>query len=322
MMAAGAFLHLPDETLADLGISTADIVDGIENAVRDEARGALWTSPKSVLLPGDGRYMMTTLSAADEPQVTVVKSVMVSPRNPDRGLNGIEGAIVLFDSETGVLRAVMGASWVTAVRTAGLSAVVAKRMADPRSSKIAFIGCGVQARSHLDALCDLFPLTEIRAFGRGRANLDRLCAAARDRGLTACACGSPREAVEGADLVVSSVTLSFDLEPFVDARWLKPGAFAAITDLALPWIPESMTAFGAVIIDDHEQERASPKKMVSPDLVRADLKGLVTGEASVSFDAGKCSAFVFRGLAVGDFAVASLAWSRALAAGRGTTVRA
>jgi ornithine cyclodeaminase/alanine dehydrogenase-like protein (mu-crystallin family) len=321
-MDAGAFLYLPDETLANLGVSTADIVDGIENAVRDEARGALWTSPKSVLLPGDGRYMMTTLSAADEPQVTVVKSVMVSPRNPDRGLNGIEGAIVLLDSETGLLRAVMGASWVTAVRTAGLSAAVARRMADPGSSSIAFIGCGVQARSHLDAFSDLFPLTEVRALGRGRVNIDRLCAAARDRGLTAWACGSPQEAVEGVDLVVSSVTLSFDLEPFVDARWLKPGAFAAITDLALPWIPESMTAFGAVIIDDHEQERASPKKMVSPDLVKADLKGLVTGDASVSFDAGKCSAFVFRGLAVGDFAVASLAWSRAIAAGRGTTVRA
>jgi ornithine cyclodeaminase/alanine dehydrogenase-like protein (mu-crystallin family) len=264
--------------------------------------------------------MMTTLSAADDPQVTVVKSVMVSPRNPDRGLDGIEGAIVLFDSETGLLRAVMGAKWVTAVRTAGLSAVVARRMADPGSSRIAFVGCGVQARSHLDAFGDLFPLREVRAFGRGQANLDRLCTAARNKGLEARACGSPEEALEGADLVVSSVTLAFDLEPFLDANWLKPGAFATITDLAVPWIPETMNAFDGVIIDDHEQERTSPKKMIDPGLVIADLGELVSGGTSVKFKAGKRSAFVFRGVAIGDFAVASLAWSRATAAGAGVAV--
>ena len=59
-------------------------------------------------------------------------------------------------------------------------------------------------------------MTEIRAFGRGQANIDRLCALAGKKGLTARVCSSPREALEGADLIVSSVTLSFDLEPFID----------------------------------------------------------------------------------------------------------
>ena len=39
-----------------------------------------------------------------------------------------------------------------------------------------------------------------------------------------------QQRVRDADLIVSSVTLAFDLEPFVDAGWLKPGAFAAVTD--------------------------------------------------------------------------------------------
>ena len=151
-MQTGDYVSLSDETLANLGISTADVVDGIEDAVRAEARGALWTAPKSALLPGDGRYMMTTLATADDPRITVVKSVMVSPSNPNRGLDSIQGAIILQDSETGQLRAVMDARWVTAVRTAGLSGVVARRMANPESSRVAFIGCGVQARSHLDAI--------------------------------------------------------------------------------------------------------------------------------------------------------------------------
>jgi ornithine cyclodeaminase/alanine dehydrogenase len=254
--------------------------------------------------------------------MTVVKSVMVSPRNPGRGLPGVEGNIILQDSETGRLRACMQAGWVTAVRTAGLSAVVARKMANPQSKKIAFIGCGVQARSHLDAFAELFPLTEIRAFGRGQANIDRLCRMAEEKGMGAKACDTSREALEGADLVVSSVTFTFDRQPFIDARWLPPGAFATITDIAAPWMADGMAAFDAVIIDDLEQERVSQKKMVDPDLVRGDLRTLIAGEADVvTFDPQKRSAFIFRGLAIGDFAVASLAYERACAGSKGTSVR-
>ena len=315
------FLVLSDDVLTGLGLSVTDIVDVVEAAIGKEAAGKISTAPKSAILPGAGRYMMTTLSTSDDPDVTVVKSVMVSPRNPGRGLPGVEGHIILQDSETGRLRAVMQAGWVTAFRTAGLSAVVARRMADPASKTVAFIGCGVQARSHLETFAALFPVDAIRAFGRGRANIDRLCRMAEQKGMSATVCATPEEALADADLVVSSVTLAFDAEPFIDARWLKPGAFAAITDLAAPWVPDGMAAFDAVIIDDETQERASEKKMVDPALIRGDLRGLVTGTSDVGFQAGRSSAFIFRGLAIGDFAVASLAFERALEADKGTRIR-
>lgn len=315
------FLVLSDDVLSGLGLSVTDIVEVVEAAIAKEAAGEISTAPKSAILPGAGRYMMTTLSTSDDPDMTVVKSVMVSPRNPERGLPGVEGNIILQDSETGRLRAVMQAGWVTAFRTAGLSAVVAKRMADPGSHTIAFIGCGVQAQSHLETFAALFPIAAIRAFGRGRANIDRLCRMAEEKGMSATACATPEDALADADLVVSSVTLAFDLQPFIDARWLKPGAFATITDLAAPWVADGMTAFDAVIIDDQAQERASEKKMVDPALIRGDLRGLVSGTSDVGFETGKQSAFIFRGLAIGDFAVASLAYERALAAAKGVPVQ-
>lgn len=315
-----SFLYLPDSVLGTLGIGTADIVGAIEAAVAGQAANAVWTAPKAALMPGDGRYMMTTLSVADEPGVTVVKSVMVSPDNPSRGLPGINGAILVTDARTGLLRAVVGANWVTAVRTAGLSAVAATRLADPASRSIAFVGCGVQALSHLDAFCDIFPIAEIRAVGRGRANAERLCDAARAKGLSATVETDARAALETADIVVSSITLDYTIAPFLDARWLKPGAFAAITDLAIPWHPEGMPAFGTVVIDDREQEAASPKPMIAPDLISADLTDIATGRIAVAHDPSRPSAFVFRGIAIGDLAVTALALERAEAAGAGIRV--
>jgi ornithine cyclodeaminase/alanine dehydrogenase-like protein (mu-crystallin family) len=96
--------------------------------------------------------------------------------------------------------------------------------------------------------------------------------------LVAVASKTPREAIGDADLIVTSVTLMPNLVPFLDARWLKPGAFVASIDLALPWLPEGMGAFQRIVIDDLEQEANMSKPMVAPALTAGDLLGLVCGE--------------------------------------------
>ena len=307
-----ALLHLSDQRLSSLGITTAEVIDAIEHAVRTQDEGRLWTTPKSAITPGDGRYVMTTLAVGDDPALTVVKCVSVNPRNAGRGLDSINGAILVMDSDTGVLRAVLDANWITAVRTAGLSATVARRLASPQSSSVAFLGCGVQALSHLAAFGDLFPLTEIRAFGRGRANIDKLSAEARRRGLAVQVAETPEQALDGADLAVSSMSLTYGAEPFVDANALKPGAFATISDTAWAWHPSSMANFSTVIIDDHAQEEALGKPMTGEATVTGDLSDLITGKVRSVVDPEHPSAFIFRGLAIGDFALAGLAYQRAV----------
>jgi ornithine cyclodeaminase/alanine dehydrogenase len=92
MTEAKGFLFLSDETLAGLGIATTDVIDCIETTIRAQAEGKVWAAPKASILPGDGRYMMATLAASDTPRIIAIKSVMVNPRNPARGLAGINGA--------------------------------------------------------------------------------------------------------------------------------------------------------------------------------------------------------------------------------------
>lgn len=306
------YVYLPDSDLAELGIRTADVVAAIEQAVMDKSAGMVWDAPKTAVLPGDGRYAMATLAGSDVLGIVAVKSVMVCPENPTRGLPGINGAIMLLNSQTGMLAGLIGANWVTAVRTAGLSAVMAKRLANPDAKSVAFIGTGVQAHSHLEAFADLFPLERIHVFGRGQTNIDKLCEAGCKLGLQAQAHSNAQAAVEDADIVVSSITLSYDTEPFLDAGWLKPGAFAAVTDLAIPWRNDTMTAFGEIYVDDREQEVAMEKPMVEAELICGDLQTAVTGQTTAQFDATKRSAFVFRGLALGDLAIAGLAYQKAV----------
>ncbi len=307
---SGSLPYLSRETCESLGIGTEDVIEITERLIRGAAAGTVWNAPKSVLMPGDGRYLMATLCLADDPPFMAVKSLGLSPDNPSRGLSQINAVVALHDAVTGVPVAIVDGNWVTAVRTAGLSAVAAKYLARKDSSVIAFVGCGVQARSHLDAFRQMFPLTAVRAMGRGSANRDAFCAHAQSLGLAATACDNADAVLEDADIVVTSVTLSYDTEPFIDAAHLKPGAFAAITDLAIPWRNDGMGAFDRIVIDDLEQERAMEKPMVATDLISGDITGLVSGAVPGRQGDDERTAFVFRGLSLGDLALASLAWTR------------
>ena len=301
---------LTDQNLQGLGITPIEIADAIESALLEKHAGRLHSAPKSAILPGDGRYMMSTLSVGDGASLTVLKAVTVAPENPDQGLPTINGAILALDAKTGLLRAVLGANWITAVRTAGLSMVAARRLANPESRSVAFIGCGIQAHSHLEALRAEFPLTEIRAYGRGQANIDRLLAKAREMGLAATQSVTPEDAINSSDIIVTSITLDYDVDPFISADWVKPGAFAAITDLAIPWIDESLARFETLIVDDLEQEKTAPKPLVAKELISGDLEGLMVGDTTAKFDPTRPSAFVFRGIALGDFAATALVMSK------------
>ena len=304
-------IFLSSDALEALDLNYRDVMASIEGLIHGRANAAVWNAPKAVILPPDGRYVMGTLAAADYPPYMVMKSLIINPERSRRGLPGINASVTLSDGVSGKPLAVMDGNWITAVRTAGLSAVVATRLARADSACIAFIGCGVQAHSHLQAFTELFPLTEMRAFGRGAANRDALCAAGEAQGLQAIKAASAREALEGADLIVTTVTFSPDVQPFLDARWLSPGAFASITDFAAPWEDAGMSAFDRIVVDDMDQELKSDMPLVNKKLIDSDVSGLVLGEVAGRQDPTERTAFVFRGLALGDLAMAALAYERA-----------
>lgn len=310
--------YLSGEALAGLGITVDDMVDRIVQLFEAQAREEVWNAPKAVIQPPDDRYMMATLSVASAPNLLTVKTVILNPDNPGHGLPLINGLIVALDGETGVPVAVMDANWITAVRTAALSATAARSLARPDSAVAAFIGAGVQAQSHLRAYAAIFPLERIRILGRGRPNIDALCRTAEELGLGADVVETGRQVVEDADLLVSSTTTSSALRAFLDARWLKAGSYTSITDFAVPWHQEGMCGFDRIVIDDVAQEATMPKKLADPALVSGDLAGLVLGRVSGRRSESERTAFIFRAHPLGDLALTTLAWERA--AGSGTVL--
>ena len=297
--------------LEALNIGTQEIVDSVERVIRASAAGTVWAAPKAVVTPPDDqRYMMAALAAMDHPSLLAVKTVVLNPENTANGLPQINGLVTMLDSVTGLPAAVMDGNWITAVRTAALSATAARRMAGSEAATIGFVGCGVQARSHLNSFADIFPLKHAIYFGRGQTNQDKLALEAQQRGLTSAPCESGQEVVENCDLLVTTVTHTGGAAPFLDATGMKPGAFTAIVDLGAPWKRESFAALDKLVIDDLEQEAALPNKLCDPTLIHCDLSQLVLGENKGRTAPSDRTAFIFRGHALGDLALSALALER------------
>lgn len=311
-------LYLSRADVASLGLTAADTAAMIERLCRERDASRVLNAPKSLLRPVDDVLFMSTLAVSEDPPYAAIKALGVNAANAHAGMDTIGATITLFDRATAYPVAVMDGSWITEVRTAALSAVAAKHFGRADSETIAFIGSGAQARSHLDALRELFPLRHVRIFGRGETNRRALCGKAEALGMSALDCTDPRAALDGADIVVSSVPLASGLTPFLETAWVKPGAFVALIDLARTWRAETLDQFDRIVVEDAVQEAEMLPQMIPAHLIGEDLLDLVTGRAPGRAGDDERIAFIFRGLAIGDLAMAILVYERARENGAGT----
>ena len=112
---------------------------------------------------GDGGavHLKAARRAGVRPRL-VIKMNANYPCNVAHGLPTIQGFIALLDAETGSLLALMDTIEITARRTAAATALAATYLARADSTVLGVIGCGTQARYHLEALAEVLPIREVR----------------------------------------------------------------------------------------------------------------------------------------------------------------
>jgi len=188
-----------------------------------------------------------------------VKWIAGFPGNRARGLPAIHGLVILSDPGTGEPRAILDAGPVTAERTAAISGVAIGRWAAApatRPIRVAMLGAGVQARSHLPVLGHVLPGLELTLFDR---HPDRAAAVA-DRaratpGIAAAAtAATARAATSAADLVVTvaSFTSPEERQTLTD-DWLAPGAMVVAVDYAT-YVAASVAQDAALFLVDQREQ--------------------------------------------------------------------
>lgn len=138
-------------------------------------------------------------------------------------LDHVDGLVLVFDARDGSPAAILlDGGYLTDLRTGAAGGVAARHLTRDDSSIAAVIGSGIQARRQVEALLSVRPsIGEVRVWGRGA---ERATVAAAEieaaHGLDASAAASIRDAIEGADVVI---TCTASTERLVEADWLVPG---------------------------------------------------------------------------------------------------
>ena len=113
---------------------------------------------------------------------------------------------------------------ITARRTAAATALAAKYLAKPASRTLAMIGCGVQARYHVEALLDVAPIEAVAFCDPRDDAADAFGSRMRELGLQARRASDARSAVRSADIVV---TVTTSTRPLLGLADIGPGTFVA-----------------------------------------------------------------------------------------------
>lgn len=143
--------------------------------------------------------------------------------NPLPGFPFCHGTlVVLSDTKSGSPIALVGATNITAMRTAGGHGVVQARhlcLPDPRVLSVC--GCGAQARSGIRGMLLQFPgIRQVRLYSRSRGPMEAVREELKDRA-EVILCDSPAQAVSGSKLILMA---SGAQRPLVTWDMLVPGA--------------------------------------------------------------------------------------------------
>jgi alanine dehydrogenase len=258
-----------------------------------------------------------------------VKAIGIFPGNVEKGKDAHQGSLMLFDGETGELRALMNASAVTAIRTAAVSAVATRALAREDAGDLAILGSSVQARTHLRALALVRRLRRVRV---ASARAERARAFARE---AAASCPVPVEAVtsdedavRGADLVVTATN---SVEPVVRREWIAAGAHLNAIGASLPdrrEIDGATVAAARLFVDRRESavneagdyRLALREGAIGEGHIRAELGEVLTGAAPGRESPSDITLFKSLGLAVEDLWAADHVFRRAVEKRIGSSV--
>lgn len=255
---------------------------------------------------------------------------------PDEGVFGYKAytssregnrfLVHLFDAANGRLLAILEADFLGMMRTGAAGGVAAKYLARTDAAVVGLFGAGWQARSQVEALCRVRPITTVKVFSRDEAKRRAFCDDMAQRlGGEFLSMSSAEETVRGSDIVVTITTAA---QPLFDGSWLERGCHvnaAGSNSLIRREIDEtSVRRAGLICVDSRPTALAEAGDLL-PALEKGRLherQWVELGEIVAGVRSGRATdtdvtLFESQGMAIQDLALAKRLLVRAREHGLG-----
>lgn len=294
-------------------VGRAEAFKAVEAVFASMARGSACNFPVVREAIGHADALYGFKSGFDKAGLVLgVKSGGYWPGNAARGLTNHQSTIVLFDPDTGRLRALVAGNYLTAIRTAASSAVSIAHLARKDARILGMVGAGFQSTFQLQAALDQRNFEKVVAWNAHPEHLDRLASVCRET-------NTPFEEVSRQTLGAESdviITITSAFEPLLQVDWIKPGTHLACmgTDtLGKQEVDPRLLANARVFTDEvaqsvsiGEAQHAVTQKLLSAEQI-TPIGGVINGTHSGRRSEREITLFDGTGVGLQDLAVASAA---------------
>lgn len=206
-------------------ITFEDVVTAVEGAFRSDGEGQMLIPPKELMPMGGANALFAMPGCLYNLGVAGVKWTNFYPQGQP-GIPTIWAhVLVLSHVANGQPFAILDATTITGLRTAGGHAVVAARhLARKNARTLGVLGCGAQGRAGVRSFDRHFQLDKVVLYDANPAAAEAMRAELAGEVKAPLVCADDPQAPSGCDMVLCVTT---SLTPVVQEAWLKPGCFVA-----------------------------------------------------------------------------------------------
>ena len=204
-------------------LTPEDVIDCVEKTWRWYGEGKvimpnkITTDMSELGVPGWFNSMPAYIGPMD---VAGIKLVGGYDGNRALGLPYIKANVMITDSRTGILRALISGDYINDMRTGAQPAIMTKLLAS-KTDVITFIGTGLMAYTSLLCMSKVLDMKEIRLCDISDEAKDRFIARFPDAPFKFVKCASNEEGCRGADVIITVTNANANL---VEEPWVKKGA--------------------------------------------------------------------------------------------------
>ena len=316
-----SFRYINQDDVLSLNIGFDDILSVTEQALKEHGCKAFEMPPKPGVHPLPRTFIHAMPAFLPNLKIAGLKWVSGFPENWRMNLPTIVGLLILNDPETGLPLCIMDATWLTAIRTASVSAVAAKHLLREQSRVLGIIGAGAQGTFHTEMIKHVCPsIQEVVVFDIDRQQLDKFQSHVRNTcRLTVNSVQSPEAVFKESDVVVTA-TAKQD-RPMVESAWLREGGFYVGVESFRYWNESALLSVNKFVTDDWNQTQTFLQKSThirEPLQVYAELGEIVIGAKPGRETENERIACIFVGMAIVDIAFGDLIYKMALKKGIGS----
>ena len=247
------FVYLSQEDIIDLNIPMSKIITLVENGLNEHGHDRVENPPKPGIHSKSDSFIHAMPAFYRNLGIGGLKWVSGYPSNRQLKLPQIAGLMIVNDMDTGLPLAVMDCRWITAMRTAAVSAITAKYCAIKDTRTLGVVGCGVQGRMNLIAFKEILPnLSEVTVFDISKEAMKRYKEDFEQQlDVSITPMSNVKEAVEGRDIILTATQRL--PEPLVRNEWFKPGSLGLGLEASRAWYGDAILQADKFVTDSWDQ---------------------------------------------------------------------